>query len=159
MVEKQQNYTEAGLKALKDELEYLRNVKREEIKKEISTARSFGDLSENSEYDEAKNEQAKNEARIAELESMIREAHVVDESEIDRTVVNVGSTVTVYNETRNKRVVYQLVGSYETDPLKGKISDVSPIGRALIGGKVGDRVTAEIPAGQLTLLIEKIERV
>jgi transcription elongation factor GreA len=159
MVEKQQNYTEAGLKALKDELEYLRNVKREEIKKEISTARSFGDLSENSEYDEAKNEQAKNEARIAELESMIRDAHVVDESEIDRTVVNVGSTVTVYNETRNKRVVYQLVGSYETDPLKGKISDVSPIGRALIGGKVGDRVTAEIPAGQLTLLIEKIERV
>jgi transcription elongation factor GreA len=159
MVEKQQNYTEAGLKALKDELEYLRNVKREEIKKEISTARSFGDLSENSEYDEAKNEQAKNEARIAELESMIREAHVVDESEIDRTVVNVGSTVTVYNETRNKRVVYQLVGSYETDPLKGKISDVSTIGRALIGGKVGDRVTAEIPAGQLTLLIEKIERV
>lgn len=134
-------YTPEGFKALQDELEYLRTVRVEENKKEISTARSFGDLSENSEYDEAKAEQGQIHARIAELDEMIRNARVLDESEIDKSRVSVGSIVRVFNETRNMEVEYHIVGSYETDPKNGKISDSSPIGIALIGNREGDVVT------------------
>lgn len=134
-------YTPEGFKALQDELEYLRTVRVEENKKEISTARSFGDLSENSEYDEAKAEQGQIHARIAELDEMIRNARVLDESEIDKSRVSVGSIVRVFNETRGVEVEYHIVGSYETDPKNGKISDSSPIGIALIGNREGDVVT------------------
>ena len=133
-------YTPQGFKALRDELDYLVNVRVEENKKEISTARSFGDLSENSEYDEAKDEQGKIHARIAELREMIANAKIIDESQIDESKVSVGSIVTVFNATRNGEFTYHIVGSYETDPTVGKISDDSPIGRALLGASAGDEV-------------------
>ena len=134
-------YTPAGFRALQDELDYLVNVRVEENKKDISTARSFGDLSENSEYDAAKEEQGKIHARIAELREMIANAKVVDESQIDESKVSVGSIVVVYNKTRDKEFTYHIVGSYEVDPINGKISDDSPVGRALLGSVEGDTVT------------------
>ena len=136
----QKTYTEAGFKALQDELDYLVNVKVEENKKEISTARAFGDLSENSEYDEAKQEQGKIHARIDELREMIAHAKIVDESQIDEKTISVGSIVVVYNVEREKEITYHIVGSYETDPKNGKISDSSPVGIALLGAKAGDEV-------------------
>ena len=136
-------YTPAGFKALQDELDYLVTVKVEENKKDISTARSFGDLSENSEYDAAKEEQGKIHARIAELKEMINNAKVVDESQIDESKVSVGSVVVLYNVERQKEFTYHIVGSYETDPVNGKISDSSPIGIALLGARAGDEVIVE----------------
>ena len=136
-------YTPEGFKALQDELDYLVNVRVEENKKEISTARAFGDLSENSEYDEAKSEQGKIHARIAELREMIANAKVIDESQIDESVVSVGSIVKVFNVERNKEFTYHIVGSYETDPQNGKISDASPIGMKLLGSRAGDEVVVE----------------
>lgn len=133
-------YTPQGFKALQDELDYLVNVKVEENKQDISTARSFGDLSENSEYDAAKEEQGKIHARIAELREMIAHAKVIDESQIDESKVSVGSIVVLYNVERGREFTYHIVGSYETDPVNGKISDDSPVGRALIGATVGDEV-------------------
>ncbi len=133
-------YTPEGFKALQDELDFLVNVRVEENKKEISTARSFGDLSENSEYDAAKEEQGKIHARIAELKEMISNAKVIDESQIDESKVSVGSVVVVYNVTRGREFTYHIVGSYETDPLNGKISDDSPIGHSLLGSRAGDEV-------------------
>ena len=133
-------------------------ARREVIKKEISTARGFGDLSENSEYDEAKNEQAKNEAKILELEEKLRHAEIVDESAIDHTVVNIGSSVKVFNKKTGVERVYNLVGTDSVDPKNGKISELSPIGRALIGSRVGDNVVAETPNGNMTLEILSIER-
>ncbi|MCQ2385507.1 MAG: transcription elongation factor GreA, partial [Clostridia bacterium] len=108
------NYTQAGFNALQDELNFLKNVRRPAIKEEVAKARSYGDLSENSEYDEAKNEEAKIEMRIAELEEMIKVAHVIDESEIDHTKVSVGSVVDVKNEDTAVKKTYHIVGSYET---------------------------------------------
>ena len=133
-------YTPAGFKALQEELDYLVNVRVEENKKEISTARAFGDLSENSEYDEAKQEQGKIHARIDELREMIANAVILDESQIDESVVSVGSIVELFNVERNKDFTYHIVGSYETDPVNGKISDSSPIGTALLGAREGDEV-------------------
>ena len=157
-MEKQQVITQASLDALKAQLDELK-AQREIIKKDISTARSYGDLSENSEYDEAKNEQAKNAMQIAELEERIKNARVVDESEIDHNLVHVGSVVVVYSEKKKKEITYHIVDSYGADPLAGKISDVSPIGRALIGAKSGERVVAELPSGeQVGLKVRKITR-
>ena len=136
----QKLYTPQGFKALQDEYDYLTNVKVEENKKEISKARAYGDLSENSEYDAAKQEQAIIHARIAELDEMIKNAKVIDESQIDHTRVSVGSTVVVHNVERNRDFTYHIVGSYETDPENGKISDSSPIGSALLGARAGDEV-------------------
>ena len=136
-------YTPQGFKALQDELDYLVTVKVEENKKDISTARAFGDLSENSEYDEAKAEQGKIHARIAELREMIANAKVIDESQIDESVISVGSIVKLYNVERKKDFTYHIVGSYETDPINGKISDSSPIGIALLGARAGDEVIVE----------------
>ena len=136
-------YTPQGFKALQDELDYLVTVKVEENKKDISTARAFGDLSENSEYDEAKAEQGKIHARIAELREMIAHAKVIDESQIDESVISVGSLVNLFNVERNKEFTYHIVGSYETDPVNGKISDSSPIGIALLGARAGDEVIVE----------------
>ena len=150
-------YTPQGFKALQDELDYLVTVKVEENKKEISTARSFGDLSENSEYDEAKAEQGKIHARIAELKEMIANAKVIDESQIDESVVSVGSLVKVFNKTRNIEVTYHIVGSYETDPKNGKISDSSPIGIALLGSRAGDEVVVA-GAREQTLEVKSVSR-
>ena len=150
-------YTPQGFKALQDELDYLVTVKVEENKKDISTARAFGDLSENSEYDEAKAEQGKIHSRIAELKEMIANAEVIDESKIDESVISVGSIVELFNKERNKDFTYHIVGSYETDPASGKISDSSPIGMALLGAKAGDEVVVNAGREQ-HLLIKKVSR-
>jgi len=153
------NYTQAGFDALQKELSYLKNVRRNEIKEEIAKARSYGDLSENSEYDEAKNEEAKIEMRIHELEEMIAVAHVIDESEIDHPKVSVGSIVEIENLTTKAKKTYHIVGSYETDPVAGKISDQSAIGAALLGSQEGEEVTAELPNGKmLTLKVISVRR-
>lgn len=150
-------YTPQGFKALQDELDYLVNVKVEENKKEISTARAFGDLSENSEYDEAKAEQGKIHTRIAELKEMIANAKIIDESQIDESKVSVGSIVEGYNETRKCDFKYHIVGSYETNPFEGKISDSSPIGLALLGARAGDTVVVPGVKEQ-TLVVKSVCR-
>lgn len=150
--------TEAGLKKIEEELEELRTHKRKEIAEKIKIARSFGDLSENSEYDEAKNEQAKVEARIADLEAMLKNVKMVDESISDGTTVEIGSTVRVFDVEFEEEVVYQVVGSAESDPANGKISDESPVGRALLSGRTGAEVVAETPQGELKFKILEIMR-
>jgi transcription elongation factor GreA len=155
---KQMLYTQEGYDLLVKELSYLKGEKREEIKEAIAVARSFGDLSENSEYDEARNEQAKTEARITELEGLIENAVIVDEESIDASVVNIGSTVKVFDEGEEEEIEYSIVGSIEADPFAGKISDQSPIGRALVGSKTGDVVTLEAPSGTIKLRILEVTR-
>ena len=150
-------YTPQGFKALQEELDYLVNVRVEENKNEISTARSFGDLSENSEYDAAKEEQGKIHARIAELREMIANAKILDESQIDESKISVGSIVTLYNKERGRDFTYHIVGSYETDPANGRISDDSPIGRAIIGAKEGDEVLV-VGVREQHLTIKKVSR-
>lgn len=140
---KQVMVTAEGLKQLEEELDYLKGEKRKEIAEKIKVARSYGDLSENSEYDEAKAEQGKIHSRIAELREMISNAKVIDESQIDESVVSVGSIVKVFNVERNKEFTYHIVGSYETDPQNGKISDASPIGAKLLGSRAGDEVVID----------------
>ncbi|MBE6598436.1 MAG: transcription elongation factor GreA [Ruminococcaceae bacterium] len=151
-------YTAAGYKALVDELDYLKQEKIEEVKKAIAQARSFGDLSENSEYDEAKNEQAKVVARIAELEELIQHAIIIEESDMKVGVVNLGFTVKVFDYDMDEEVEYVIVGTNEANPLLGRISDRSPIGSALIGARVGDEVQVETPAGELKFKILSVER-
>ena len=155
---KQMLYTKEGYQALVDELEYLKGTKRQQVKEDIATARSFGDLSENSEYDEARNEQAKVEARITELEALILNAVIVDESKIDTSIVNMGSTVKVYDLEFDETEEYSIVGSNEVDALANKISDMSPMGKALIGKKAGDEVTVEAPGGLIKLRIVEVSR-
>ena len=158
MAAKQLFNTEAGLRALKEELDYLKNTKRNEVKENLAIARSFGDLSENSEYDEARNEQAKTEARISELESLIENAIIVDEDTIDTSIANIGSTVLVYDVEEQEEIEYNIVGSIEADPFANKISDQSPIGRAIVGNKEGTTVTVEAPGGIIHLEIRKVSR-
>lgn len=155
---KQMLYTKEGLKALQDELRERQTVKREEIKDAIATARSFGDLAENSEYDEARNEQAKNEARILELQVLIDNALVVDETAIDTSVVSIGSNVKLFDYAMNCEVQYSIVGSNEVDPIEGKISDQSPIGHALMGRSEGDKISVDTPSGNLTFKVLGVSR-
>lgn len=150
--------TESSFQKLKDELDYLKNVKRKEAAENVGIARSFGDLSENSEYDEAKNEQAKIEAQIAELEENIAHAKVIADHEIQTDVVNVGVTVTIYDMDFDEEFAYTIVSSREVDPLNNMISDQSPIGRVLIGTKVGDVVSVEVPDGIAKFKVMKIEK-
>ena len=153
----QKFYTPEGFQALQDELYELINVKIEENKKDISTARAYGDLSENSEYDAAKQEQGILAARRAELEELIRNAVVIDASQIDPKRISVGSTVVLFNVERGREFTYHIVGSYETDPANGKISDASPIGMALVGALEGD--TVEVPGARVQHLeIKKVTR-
>ena len=151
----QKTYTQAGYDALRKELTEI-NEKIELNKKDISTARSYGDLSENSEYDEAKQEQGKLHTRKAELEEMIANAKIVDESQIDETKISIGSIVTVKSARGEK--TYRIVGSYEADPLAGKISDASPIGLALIGATEGDTVVANTAKGSMEMQVIKVTR-
>ena len=139
--------TASGLKALEEELEMLKTVRRSEISEKIRVARGYGDLSENSEYDEAKNEQAIVEARIADLEVMLKNVVILDESEIVKDVISLGSTVKVYDEEFEEELEYVIVGSTEADLDLGKISDESPVGKALMGKKVGDVAEAILPTG------------
>lgn len=144
------------LEELKQELTYLKTVREKEVAELIKEARSFGDLSENSEYDEAKNDQAKVEARIVELEAMLKNAKVIDEEELGDDVVHIGSKVRVFDIEFDEEIEYQVVGSAEADPRSGKISDESPVGRALLGAKVGDVVEAEAPGGIVKFEIRNI---
>ena len=144
-------YTQEGFEKLKAEYEFRTKEERERIKVAIAEARSFGDLSENAEYDEARNEQAKNEARIKELDDLIQHAVVIDDSQMDAEIVGLGSCVKV--ERNGTEVEYKIVGSNEADPFDNKISDMSPVGRALIGAKKGDTVSLEVPSGSVNLKV------
>lgn len=156
--EKKTLYTAEGYQNLVDELNYLKDVRIPEIKVQIAEARAFGDLSENSEYDEAKNEQAKAVTRIAELEKLLNEAVIIDENEIKADVVNLGSIVKVYDWDMEEEVEYSIVGSNEANPLEGRISDQSPIGSAMIGARVGEEVTVQAPSGEYKMKILAVSR-
>ena len=153
-----QKYTKQGYQDLVDELKYLKLTRREEIKEQIAVARGFGDLSENAEYDEARNEQAKVEARIQELEALIENAEIIDESMMDARSISLGSIVKLYDEDYDEEITYSIVGSNQADPLEQKISDQSPIGRALMGKKAGDRVVVTAPAGEIRFRILEVTR-
>ena len=150
--------TPEGLDKLKDEIEHLSTVKRREVAERIKEAREFGDISENSEYDDAKNEQAMLEARIATLEDKLRSASVIDASELSADVVRVGSVVNVKDEGSGKSLQYTIVGSTEADPSQNRLSNESPVGKALLGRKKGDTVKVQLPNGKnRELKITKID--
>lgn len=151
--------TYQGLKKLEDELETLKTTKRKEITAKIKEALSFGDLSENAEYDEAKNEQAFVEGRIVQIENMLKNASVIDESDTPKDTVNVGTVVKVKDIEMDEVEDYTIVGSAESDPLENKISNESPVGKGLIGKKVGDIVEIPIPDGTCKFEILSIIRV
>jgi transcription elongation factor GreA len=159
---KQVVLTKEGLDKLEQELEELKSVKRKEVAEKIKVALSFGDLSENSEYDEAKNEQAIIEARIADIEVMMKNVRVIDESELSGENIHIGSKVelrVVNPKTGGSNVVnYKMVGSNEVDPVNGCISDESAVGKALLGHGIGDKITVEVPAGPMEYEILTISK-
>ena len=148
----------AGLEELKKELTYLKTVRSDEVAEMIKVARGFGDLSENSEYDEAKNEQGKLYSRISELEEIILHAVVIDEDDMPSDQVTIGSTVTVTVVKNGMSRTFKIVGSQEANAMAGVISDASPFGKALMGAKVGQIVTVAAPAGDVQYKVDKIER-
>ena len=158
MAEKPVYFTYEGLKERERELEYLKTEKRKEVSEKIKVALGFGDLSENAEYDEAKNEQAEVELKIVKLEKMLKNAKIIDEDEISTDVVSVGIKVKVLDIDMEEEETYSLVGSEEADPMNNKISDESPVGRALIGAKAGDVVTVNAPNGDFEMKILEISK-
>ncbi len=150
--------TQEGFDKLEAELNYLKTEKRTEIAERIKVARGFGDLSENSEYDEAKNAQAENEQQISELEIKIRHAKVIDSKEIDTKTVQIGNTVKLYDEEFEEEVIYTIVGSTEVNIAENKISNESPIGKALLGRKKGEVVNVEAPDGIIKFKILAIKK-
>src|SRR6185312_13680555 len=158
LVSRQAVVTSEGLEKLKAEIEHLSTTKRREVAARIKEAREFGDISENAEYDDAKNEQALLEGRIAQLEERLRRATVIDEKDVDTDEVSFGSVVHVKDQKTGDSQKFQIVGSTEADPLEHKLSNESPIGKALIGHKRNDVVTVEVPRGpKKKLKITKIE--
>ena len=150
--------TPEGLDKLKDEIEHLTTVRRREVADRIKEAREFGDISENSEYDDAKNEQAMLEARIASLEEKLRSASVIDAAQLDSNVVRVGSLVSVKDEGSGKALKYTIVGSTEANPSENRLSNESPVGKGLLGRKKGDAVKVQLPNGKIReLKITKID--
>ena len=150
--------TQEGFDKLEEELNYLKTEKRTEIAERIKVARGFGDLSENSEYDEAKNAQAENEQQIAELEAKIRNAKVIDSKEIDTKTVQIGNTVKLYDEEFEEEIEYTIVGSTEVNLAENKISNESPIGKALLGRKKGEVVDVDAPDGIIKFKILDIKK-
>ncbi|HHY77591.1 MAG TPA: transcription elongation factor GreA [Clostridiales bacterium] len=150
--------TVSGLAKLEEELEYLRATKRAEVAQRIKQALAFGDISENSEYDEAKNEQAFVEGRIAQIENILKTAKVIDDEDINTDIVSVGAKVLVKDEELGDEMEYTIVGSAEADPLNMKISNESPVGKALLGKKVGDVVEIVVPDGILKYKILHIKK-
>ena len=151
--------TEEGRQKLQEELEHLKNITRPEIAEKIKIARGYGDLSENSEYDEAKNEQAKTEARIVDIEQMLKNAEIINDIKGSPKKVVVGVKVKVFDEDFGEEEVYKIVGSTEANPLEQKISDESPVGKALLGKKVGDEVVVDIKDGEtIKLKVLKISK-
>ena len=149
--------TAQGKKDLEEKLEYLKTVRRPEITKKIGEAREFGDLSENAEYDAAKNEQAMIEHEISEIEVKLRDCVVIQKSKIDTSKVSIGCVVKVYDEEFDEEVEYQIISSTESNPQKGLISNESPVGKALLDKKVGELVVVETPAGECKLKILQIK--
>lgn len=147
-----------GLKNLEKELEHLKTIDRKEVAEKIKHALAFGDLSENSEYDEAKNEQAQIENRIIQIENMLRNAKVIDEEEVSTDVVSLGCKVKVLDVDMQEEIEYVIVGSTEANPTEYKISDESPVGSALIGKKVGDTAEAQVPMGTIKFKIIEISK-
>ena len=158
MEEKKNLLTYAGLKKLEDELHDLKVVKRKEVAGKIKEAREQGDLSENAEYDAAKDEQRDIEARIEELEKLLKNVEVVGQDEVDADTVGIGSRVKLYDVEMDEEVEYTIVGSTEADALNGKISNESPVGAALIGSKVGETIVVETISGDLEFKILEIAR-
>ena len=146
------------LKELEQELQYLKTTREKEVAEQIKEARSFGDLSENSEYDEAKNEQAEIETKIAQLEETIKNATVLDDTQLKTDKVSVGNKVRIYNVLDDAEQEFSIVGSTEADPFANKISDDSPLGKALIGSREGDTITVEAPVGILKYTIIEIAK-
>lgn len=159
MTEKVYPMTAEGKLKLEEELEQLKTVKRGEIIERIKIARSFGDLSENSEYESAKDEQAFVEGRISTLENMIRFSQIIDNNSVANDEVSIGKTVTFIELPDGEEEEYTIVGSAESDPFSGKISNDSPIAQALIGSKVGDQVTIQTPGGDMQVKITKVEQI
>ena len=158
MVEKQELLTQDGYNKLEEELEYLKTVKRKEVAERLKVAISFGDLSENAEYDEAKDEQAKLEEQILKLDEKLRKAVIIDESQIDLDIVMVGSIVKLYDFDFDEEIEYSIVGSAEADPFEGKISNESPVGKALLGARVGEVVEVQVPDGANKFKVLDIRR-
>ena len=158
MAEKQVLLTAEGKRALEEELDYLKTTKRKDVSEKIKVALSFGDLSENSEYDEAKNEQAQVESRIAEVEALLKYVVVIDEDDVSTEIVKIGTKVKVFDVEFEEDEEYQIVGSTEADPAKGCISDESPVGKALLGHAIGDTVEVETPSGLLHFTVLEISR-
>ena len=146
------------LEALKEELNYLKTVPEREVADQIKEARSFGDLSENSEYDEAKNEQGKLYSRIAEVENILANCVVIEENETDPNTVRLGSKIKVLDLEFDEESTYEVVGSQEADPMAGRISEDSPFGKALLGKKVGEEVIVEAPAGIIKYKVLEIQK-
>ncbi|MDR0406118.1 MAG: transcription elongation factor GreA [Clostridiales bacterium] len=155
---KQVVLTYEGLEKLEKELELLKTVRRKETAEKIKQALAFGDLSENSEYDEAKNEQAQMESRIVQIENMLKNAKVIDDDDVSTEVVTLGSKVKVFDVEFDEEAEYVIVGSTEANPAEFKISDESPVGGALIGKKVGDTVEAVVPAGTIQFKVLAINK-
>ena len=150
--------TPEEIKKRGERLEDLKGPRRLEIAEQLKIARAFGDLSENAEYDAAKNEQAKNEYDIVQLENELRNAKVIDETQIDTSIVGVGAIVKMKNADSGMELTYQIVGAAETDPVQGKISNESPVGRSLLGRAVGETVDVTTPGGTMRLTIQSIGR-
>jgi transcription elongation factor GreA len=157
MDEKETILTPEGLRKLEEELEFLKSVKRKEIAERIKQAKEFGDLMENSEYEDAKNEQAFTEGRILTLEGLLRNAKVIDNHDVRSDVVTIGSTVRLVDDA-GEELTYTIVGSAEADPAHDRISNESPVGRALLGRRKGETVTVEVPAGTIRYTIKAIKR-
>ena len=157
-MEKEIILTYTRLKELEAELEYLKTEKRKEVSEKIKVARGFGDLSENAEYDEAKKEQGEVEVKIVNLEKMLKNAKVIDEDEIDTSKVTVGTKVKILDIDFDEEVVYEVVGSTEADPTQNKISDESPLGRAMLGAAPGETVTVGAPNGEYQVKIVSITK-
>lgn len=158
MTEKEVFLTREGLEKLENELEELKIVKRKEIAERIRQALDFGDISENSEYDQAKNEQAKLEERIAKIEFILRNGKLIEEEDIPTEIVGIGSKVVVLDIEYNEEMEYTIVGSAEANPYDGKISNESPVGRAILGSKPGQVIDVNVPDGVLKYQIQKIAR-
>ena len=157
-MEKEYRMSAAKAEELQKELNYLKTTRSDEVAEQIKIARGFGDLSENSEYDEAKNEQGKLYSRIAELEEVLQHVVIVDESSAPSNIVTIGCKVTVTDAAGKAKFTYRIVGSQESDPMRGIISEESPFGKALLGAKEGDTVTVEAPIGSILYTVLKIER-
>jgi len=158
MTDKEIFLTAEGLKKIEEEYDELRTIRRKEVADRIKQALAFGDISENSEYDEAKNEQARLEERIAKLERTLRNARVIDDEDISAEVVTIGSRVKVRDIEFDEEIEYTIVGSAEADPYEEKISNESPVGKALIGRKAGDIVEVQVPDGVIKYEIISISR-